>query len=690
MGSIVKMQKITLVAHKRDRRRILNVLTELGTAEITKGEEYENTVFSADSQYAEEVQKKLNRLIFAFEFLKEADREIKKEKKGLPKNTVPEYTLDVKRENRLVDYGELSEITNEEYELFNVISDLETANSQLTDIKAEKTRLTNLLNQIGEYSALDIKFSDIKDTAHTKLFVGLVPNSALTALAAALPENAVLRSSPNASTALVSVFAHNDDVSDVINALSAADFAKCPYEYDSLAADIIAEASAKIVELDEKRKTTLLNIVESMDEVPRFKLLYDFYYLEKTKIDVSELNRETKKAFILDFWTPAALSQFTIDKIKKVCPSAEAVVRDPVEGEVVPTLTKDAKVVEPFAVSITSTFGLPEYGKLNPNPFVAFFFFLFFGFMLSDAGYGIVMTLGCFAYLLIKKPVKTSGSFIAMLGICGISTIMWGAIFGGWFAISEATLSTNALGRFLLTFKCIDPLDGNETLIMFGLALGLGVIQIGVGFFLSGLGKIKEKNIGGVLSDWAWVTVFIGAALFLLNMLVNNNVLNVASIAVIGLGVLMLVVGGAFGKKNPLKMLIGAFKNIYGTVSVFSDILSYARLFGLGLCTGVIGMVFNKLGLVFVDMMGAAGYIFAVIIWIVGHTFNIAINTLGVYVHNSRLQYVEFFGKFYEGGGHAFNPLGSKTKYIFLNDKMTADKMSKKLSLPKLSLSKNK
>jgi V/A-type H+-transporting ATPase subunit I len=412
--------------------------------------------------------------------------------------------------------------------------------------------------------------------------------------------------------------------------------------------------------------------VEKLKYLNDFKYLYDYYNLENTKLDIIKQGRETSKVFVLDAWVPEPQAKLTLDALLETIPSINYVLRDPVGGETPPSFVKNSKPVAAFGDVITATFGAPKYGGIEPNVFVAFFYFLFFGFMLGDAGYGVLMATFCFGYLLIKKPVKNSGNFMLMFGLCGISTILWGAFFGGWFGLEASVLEGGAFGRFLLSLQQIDSLNGTQTLIMFGIALGLGVVHIATGFALNGISKLKTKPLDGIMNDFSWVIVFIGGAIYGLDFLLKTGVLNTIGIVTVLLGVAMLCIGGALGKKNPIKMLTGAFGNLYGSINIFSDILSYARLFGLGLTTGIIGMVVNRIGGIFIDMIPYyLGYVIAVPIWIIGHTFNLAINILGVYVHNSRLQYVEFFGKFYSGEGKAFKPFGGQTKYIFLRDSLS-------------------
>ena len=303
--------------------------------------------------------------------------------------------------------------------------------------------------------------------------------------------------------------------------------------------------------------------------------------------------------------------------------------------------------------------------------------------MLGDVGYGAILTLGCALFLLIKKPVKDSGSFIKMFMLCGFSCIIWGVIFGSYFGLEESAMTTTAFGKMLWSMKKLDSL-GVGSIVIFALALVMGIIQIAVGFVLNGVQKIKDgKVIDGILNDFSWVVIFLGGGIFALSIVVKsfNNLQTVKTVGIVValIGLIMLLAGGAVGKKKILSMFTGAFSNLYGSVNVISDVLSYSRLFGLSLTTGVIALVFNRIGLIVKNMVGGGvfGFMIAIIIWVVGHAFNMGINLLSVYVHNSRLQYVEFFGKFYSGEGHAFAPFGHKTRFTYLDEKLTMTKKSR-------------
>ena len=411
-----------------------------------------------------------------------------------------------------------------------------------------------------------------------------------------------------------------------------------------------------------------------LPQVGNLKVLYDYYTIEIAKFDAVAKSPHTQSAFVMEGWVPAEKAEFLQKQVEENCKRTEISFRDPFDDETPPTAVKNDKFTTAFS-GITAMYGVPSYRERDPNLFVALFYFLIFGIMIGDAGYGLIMTIACAAFLLIKKPVKGSGNMILMFAFCGVSTFIWGVLFGGWFAIDIPKDS------FLAKITWFAPLE--EPLKMFMLALAVGVVQIATGFALSGVAKIKMggiKNIvKGILSDFGWVVIFIGVFLLGPKIMFFMGAVDYefswfAPMAKAGLytaiaGVAMIFIGGAWGKKTPIKMVGGSFGSLYGAINVLSDLLSYSRLFGLGLTTGVIGMVMNRLATIIVGMLGGgAAWIIGVIILLVGHVFNLGINLLGAYVHDARLQHIEFFGRFYEGLGRAFRPLGNDTKYTYLDN----------------------
>lgn len=662
--SIVSMKKMSLVAHKGDRSRLLKIFTRFGCVEISAPELLDATEYPHDSSKREGLESKRLKTSFALTFL----REMTKEMGRIDKDKAPK--MDLKRINRLVSFDEYDATARDEVEIFSKISEMEVINSRVVDIKSERARLAALKEQLAPYLPLEAPFSELTDTASCAVIVGTVNATKLDALKEALPECCELAVYDGDKSVCAAVVCHKEVKGEVLNALTAADFVRCGFDYDVTAAAKTEEIDNRLTGLEEERKACVTDAVNFLPVLDSLKILHDYYDIEIAKCAAVESSPHTQTAFVMEGWVPAEKAEALEKEVNEKCKRTEIFFRDPYDTETPPTQTKNTKVVNAFA-GITEMFGAPNYREQDPNMFVALFYFLFFGIMISDAGYGLILAIACFVLFKVTKPVKNSGRMLLMFGFCGISTVIWGALFGGWFAV------TIPEGSFLDKLTWFNPL--NEPLKMFMLSLGMGVLQIGTGFALKGVALCREGHpVHAIFNQFSWVIIFIGLLLVSPKLMLFLGAISTeyewfATCATVGMyvalvGAVMLVIGGAIGKKNPIKMVTGAFGNVYGAINVVSDLLSYSRLFGLGLTTGVIGYVVNMLADIIVNTFFGgywAAWILAAIILVIGHTFNIAINLLSAYVHNSRLQYIEFFGRFYEGNGRAFMPIGGSAKYTY-------------------------
>ena len=568
--------------------------------------------------------------------------------------------INLKKENELLSLDDYENIAKEEYDLFEIISDIEKINERMTDLKSARQRISAKKEQMSVFKPFEIKFSQIKNTKNTVMFAGTISAQKAEEFFEENKDKAYIKIYEGNKLIPLIVICHKDNAEEIKTALASCDFVKASYEYDATAQEKIGEYDRKLEEIESKRQNLVMDALQERHNIKKFKILYDYYYLEKKKLEVLGECASSQKTFLLEAWIPKHRQQEIAALIEKKCKYAEAVFREPYDNETPPTLTHNNKLVDPV-VAITNMYGAPNYRELDPNIFVAIFYLIIFGFMFSDAGYGVVLAVSCFAYYFIKKPVKRTGRMILLFGLGGVSTVIWGAIFGGWFGL---TFPKEPL---------INPLDPTGSIIMFGMSLGIGALQIAVGFALNGINRIRRKEVlQGIFEDFGWVIIIIGLLLVVSSMLMTSSVLNLPGIIIALIGTAMLLLSGAIGKKNPIKMVGGALGKAYGSINVVSDLLSYSRLFGLGLTTGVIGYVVNQFAVVIVGFFPPAaafvGWLFALPVLLVGHLFNFGINLLGVYVHNSRLQYIEFFQRFYEGSGHIFTPLGSQTKYTYLDN----------------------
>ena len=326
----------------------------------------------------------------------------------------------------------------------------------------------------------------------------------------------------------------------------------------------------------------------------------------------------------------------------------------PEEYENVPVKLENNRLTRSLN-SITEMYSLPRYGSVDPNPLMAPFFIFFFGMMMADMAYGILMIVGALLFLKKAKPAEGMRNFMELVLWCGIATFIVGAMTGGFLGdfIPQLCRLINPDSTFEMP-ALFSPL--NDTVAILVGSLVLGVIQIFTGMGISVYRKIRTGDVAGaVWGEITWWVILAGIALMVLKI---GNIGGVP--VVLCVGILMLLYGSTYKAKGFGKVtaVIAAVYN--GVTGYFSDILSYVRLMALMLAGSVLAQVFNTLGGVF------GSVIFFVIVSLIGNVLNLALNLLGCYVHDLRLQCLEFFNRFYKEGGKPYRPLTFQTKYVDL------------------------
>lgn len=357
----------------------------------------------------------------------------------------------------------------------------------------------------------------------------------------------------------------------------------------------------------------------------------------------------TDKVFLLEGWLPADRCAEIEKTLKPFTCAIET--REPTEDEYpqVPVQLKNNKLTQPLNM-VTEMYSLPAYGTLDPNPLMAPFFILFYGIMMADMGYGLLMMIASVIISKKYRPKGTSGELFSLLGLCGISTFIMGALTGGFFGdFLTQLIAIVSPGTVFALPKLFDPLD-DLTMILIG-SMALGMVQIVTGMAISLIEKCKRKKfLDAFFEEITWWIVFIGIALLALG--------KGAAVLYVGCALVLLgpiVQGKGWGK------LTGVFGSLYNHVTgYFGDILSYTRLMALMLAGSVIAQVFNMLA-------AMPGNVIAfIIISMLGNAMNFGLNLLGCYVHDLRLQCLEFFNKFYVDGGKPFRPMTLDTEYVDL------------------------
>lgn len=315
--------------------------------------------------------------------------------------------------------------------------------------------------------------------------------------------------------------------------------------------------------------------------------------------------------------------------------------------------------------SITDMYSSPSNKDVDPNPVMSFFYYIFFGLMLSDAGYGILLIVFS---LIVKKKIdlkKTMKKMTDMVLYCGVATVFWGALFGSWFGDFIPTVCTTFLGfekapSFALW---IEPINNSITLLLY--CFLFGIIHLFAGLLIRFYMLIKAKNFVGAVFDVIPVMTFVvGFAIIGCSVFITvPEDIKTSGVRLLVISSLLIVFTAGRSSKNILGKLGGGLYALYNTASGYlGDILSYSRLLALGLVTGVIANVINLLGAMTSNIIGFA------IIFVLGHAVNLSINLIGAYVHTCRLQYVEFFSKFYEGGGRIFTPFKINSKFFTVKE----------------------
>ena len=655
--AIAEMTKLLLVGNNREKDRLMHKLHRLGCAEITVAPSYGQTEHVSDERAADELTQKIAQIEFLFDALK--SHRTAAQKISDDKNTDLQYRP--AKDGGMfcpkpsLTFDELVRSPQVEIEVFAQIAKAKSCVDELTRIKADRTRLVAERDQLAPFAQMPIALERLRDTRTTAVRAGSIAASKAERLVALDAYGAIWDVFAGSPTCAAVVIADKEKIDDVLSALSELEFTPLPAGAEGVAADRIAACEREIARLDRRRDELVCTLMLTEYALPAARRLHDYYTIELRKLECARMTASTRSSYILEAWVPTAARDRLDRELDESGLTLAYAMRDPLEDEIPPTCCVNNGVVTPYE-SVTNMFSAPDYREIDPNPFVTFFFFLFFGMMVSDAGYGLLLTLGAGIVLWRTKPPKGQSNLIKIIFMGGISTLLWGMVFGSYFGFSAQDLGVP---------YWFNPIE--DPMMMLYLSLGMGLFQMCFGLGINMVALIrKRKPLAGICGAFSWYLIILGLA----GGAVGGKLaswLPTVGWALFGVGLVLLMLAGALGKKGA-KKVTGALGSLYGIINFFSDLMSYTRIFGLGLATAVIGMVFNQIGQVLFQLipLHALGAVAYAVIFLIGHVFNVGINTLGAYVHNSRLQFVEFFGKFYTGGGRLFRPLGSEMKYYYI------------------------
>lgn len=659
------MQKLLLIGNVSERNTLIKKLHRLGCVEVASTPEIERTSATDIQQDIDESKVKLAKLEFCLQTVKDYKNTAKKLAKEHKIDYIPAKGAGMFATKKVITFENFEKISQTETDIFTQIDKLKELKDELTSLKAAEQKERSLIASLEPYMQMSVSFSKFRDTNTASVLLGEVNETRLGLLEKIDELGGVYEVFPGNAVSGVAIVVAKENRAELQETLSEAEFSQCPIDLDKTPTQILMECRARLDEYD-KRNISIIETIMTFEAITDdVKRLYDYLTLEVAKFQSRNATRVTQSTYYLEAWIPESQAE-KVRKELEDCPLTLAfTLREPLESEIVPTLAVNNAIVAPYE-SVTNMYSAPFYKEIDPNPGVAFFFFLMFGMMLSDAGYGLLLTLGAGIILAIRRPPKGELNLVKIIFMGGISTLIWGFLFGSYFGFGAKDLGI---------WYWFNPIEDPMPLLVVCLAIGL--IQMFVGMAINMVALIKQGEwLWGISSAFSWYFLALGIGGIALAGKLGSWAKYVG-IVLLALGAGLLMLSGTFGKKGA-KKVSGAFSSLYGIINFFSDLMSYTRIFGLGLATGVIAMVFNQIAEIISGMLPIKflGVIVSIAIYLIGHTFNVAINSLGAYVHNSRLQFVEYFGKFYTGGGELFAPLGSQMKYYRIADESEMPKMA--------------
>jgi|GEM_PF-1177056 V/A-type H+-transporting ATPase subunit I len=428
-------------------------------------------------------------------------------------------------------------------------------------------------------------------------------------------------------------------------------------ENDGIVSEIISNYNKNILKIEEENEKILSDIKDKFNSYYKNILAYyDYYYSLLYKIQTENMFVGSENFSVFTGWLLKKDRERLIkslDKFKEI----EIEFKDPEPEESVPISFKNKKLIKPYEM-ITNLYSPPKNGEIDPTPLFTPFFALFFAICTGDAGYGLFLAI--VSFFLMRKYEGETKQLFQILFQTGILSIIVGSLMGTFFGFSPSIL------------KKITIIDSmSSPLTLFGLSLVLGIIQLFYSYFIGFILSLSSGSIKKAFGEYLSYMLLIVSIVFLLaplvNIYVNPFVSKIMSyVFVAGIVLVVLFMGSEDPKSD---RIIKKFFGVYGLTGILGDILSYSRLLALSLSSGVIAMVINTLvKMIIGDGKNPISYLAAIIILLFGHTFNILIGALGAFVHSMRLQYVEFFKQFYEGGGKLFTPFSKSYKYIIIKD----------------------
>ena len=670
--SVVPMKRITVAAMKRDRKAVLEYLQVLGAVQISIRKKEDDVFTKTDMSKSQQL------------FLRNRDKaedalavlkRFAPEKKGILSSLEGRRELSVEEAREKIGtcsdtIHRCEEILRTEKEYADLVSGIPKMEDQKKALEPwmkfdlpmdlGETRACTVFTGTlqGEYT-LETLYTQVKTLSNVETLEGEIISS-------------------DATQTCIFLVCEKKDQAAVKEALRRMNFASPPVA-NTNPAERMRELDEEIAAASGQSEEKLEKIRSYAGDREDIRFASDYYTMRAEKYGALSQLLQSRRVFFLEGFIPEACAQDVAQGLQNRFECAVE-VRNPGKKEKPPVLLKNNGFSAPLE-GVTESYSLPGKKEIDPTFLSSLFYYILFGIMLSDAGYGILLFLGTGILLLRFRNRMEPGmkKTMRMFFFCGIATTFWGFMFGSFFGDAVAVIGKTFLGKgedFGLKPLWFAPLD--EPMRMLTFCFIIALIHMFVGLGAKAYMQIRDKKYLDMVYDvLLWYVLLISCIVFLLTVPTMAEMLSVNPLSTsLKTPMMVLMIISAVGiiltggreSKNWVKRILKGLYALYGISGWLSDVLSYSRLLALGLATGVIAQVFNSMG----SMGGKSipGVLMFIVVFLVGNVLNLAINALGAYVHTNRLTYVEFFGKFYDGGGKKFCPFAANTKYYKFKEEM--------------------
>lgn len=660
---IVGMSRVRLVGLKSDYDGVIDILTKSKSFEYRKTEVVNEEL---TEEQLESVRAEQARAAFAIDYIGKLDAKAKAICKKNKNKYVPLKKSGVRD---IVDFGAFSLVEEKTDEIKRVIGEITDLSFKQVELKTKITELIAQRKTYYPYSGCQLDFTEIGDTEQTfcDVYYNQRPDKK-----ADLPDETVEVCYNVAAGKVVVVIGFKNQKEQIAAAMSVCGYTKLSLNCRNVD-EVIASYDKQINELNVQSDKLVFDGLKYAENLSDLKIYYDLLGIRTQQQVALDNSLRSEYTFMLDGWVPTECAESLMSEVGSKYEVYYSVTEAEIKDEP-PTLLRNNAVVQPFE-NVTAMYTVPNYAEKDPNPHMSIWYFIIFGIMCGDVVYGLALTVACFVLLKIKKFERGTANMIKMFGICGISSMLWGVAFNSYLGFGLADFGI--ADRFFW----FAPLD--NAMMLLGLALLVGYLHIFYGYLLGFARCVRQKDILGALFDMGFmIVVMVGIGCLAANTLTgiltkgefdfSGQYLDPelsSKLSSIGMILLLVAMGGIFltsgrANKSIMGKLGGGLYGVYGLVNLISDILSYCRLFGLGLAGGAIAYAFNNLITTIFFSNGVAMTIAGSVLLLFLHIFNLALSLLSAYVHNARLQMLEFYGKFLIGDGREFSYVGDKTRFV--------------------------